>query len=354
MKERYDQLVTDSWMIKQRHPSLDLTIYNYSQYTQYESYWTPETISARGLVINDAGTIVARPFGKFFNLAEHDPSEIPNLTFEVFEKMDGSLGILFSYQGQWVFASRGSFTSEQAEEGSKMLQAMDLSGLDPEFTYLFEIIYPSNRICVDYGDTRDLVMLAAIHTQSGQEMSYLDMWEIYGQEFTIVKAYPSGTSLSDLQAFIGTEESNREGYVIRFSNGFRVKMKFEEYVRLHRIVTQVSSISIWDMLRKGESLDAIIDHVPDEFYQWVKEIIHEMTFKREEILSRVRAEYQVIMTQLGSDPSRKSIAIAFSDSQYRSYLFGMLDDKNEVVEALAWKQVKPEHSTPFKSSFTDH
>jgi hypothetical protein len=35
-------------------------------------------------------------------------------------------------------------------------------------------------------------------------------------------------------------------------------------------------------------------------------------------------------------------------------LDGMLDDKNEVVEALAWKQVKPEHSTPFKSSFTDH
>ena len=65
------------------------------------------------------GRIVARPFKKFFNLSD-GRTDITG-EYEIYEKMDGSLGILFFYEGEWILASRGSFTSEQAIEGKKIL-----------------------------------------------------------------------------------------------------------------------------------------------------------------------------------------------------------------------------------------
>ena len=46
-KQTLDQYVEDGWLIKQTHPTLPLTIYNYSQATQYaESYNHPGILFA--------------------------------------------------------------------------------------------------------------------------------------------------------------------------------------------------------------------------------------------------------------------------------------------------------------------
>ncbi len=126
---------------KQTHPRLDLTIWNYSPKVQYERLWDDITLQCRGLVTNSKGEIVARPFKKFFNYEEHKPGDLPNEDFEVYEKMDGSLGILFYYENKWIMATRGSFTSEQAIKGTEMLKKYPLDKLDINNTYLFEIIY---------------------------------------------------------------------------------------------------------------------------------------------------------------------------------------------------------------------
>ena len=131
----------DGWLIKQTHPTLDLTIWNYSPRVQYERQWDDITIQCRGLVTNSKGEIVARPFKKFFNYEEHKPEDLPNEEFVVYEKMDGSLGILFYYENEWILATRGSFTSEQSIKGTEMLKKYPLEKLDRNNTYLFEIIY---------------------------------------------------------------------------------------------------------------------------------------------------------------------------------------------------------------------
>ena len=112
--EKYYQ---DGLLLKQTHPNHDLIIWNYSPKVQYDRLWDDITIQCRGLVTNSKGEIIARPFKKFFNYEEHTPEDIPNEFFEVYEKMDGSLGILFNYQDEWIMATRGSFTSEQAKIG---------------------------------------------------------------------------------------------------------------------------------------------------------------------------------------------------------------------------------------------
>lgn len=60
-KANLEAYVNEGWLIKQVHPTLPLTIYNYSQATQYEGKWDEVTLAARGLVMDNNGTIVARP-----------------------------------------------------------------------------------------------------------------------------------------------------------------------------------------------------------------------------------------------------------------------------------------------------
>jgi len=207
----------DGYLIKQVHPTLPLTIWNYSQKTQFEGKWDEVTLHCRGLVVDNFGNVVARPFKKFFNMEEGQHTSTKD--FDVYEKMDGSLGIAFYYQDQWVFASRGSFTSEQSIEGAKMFkEQFQESHFIKDMTYIYEIIYPSNRIVVDYGGDWRLVLLGRIATKSGEEYS-VDFHREKG--YDVVREYKT-TDYTKLKELIG---SNFEGFVIKFSNGDRMKIK---------------------------------------------------------------------------------------------------------------------------------
>jgi T4 RnlA family RNA ligase len=339
-KNNLDRLVKEGWLISQVHPSLDLTIYNYSQKTQYEKYWTEETLSCRGLVMDSKGNIVARPFKKFFNLSEI--GEAPDLPFEVFEKMDGSLGIFFYYRGNPVFASRGSFTSEQSQMGWKMIEKMGYELLKEGITYMFEIIYPSNMIVVNYGTEEKLVLLGAIDTQSGVEIPYSNLLKDLSKNFEVVKKWDNKTSIEEI-----TKENiiNREGYVLKFSDSSRVKVKFEEYCRLHRIITNVSNLNIWEKLRSGSSLDDILDKVPDEFYDWVRETEESLTKKFHKLLKESNEKLILIKNRL-ENSERKVYAEEIKKEDNSKILFYLLDGKNP--DQLIWKEIKPKWEKPFK------
>lgn len=134
--EKYHQ---DGLLYKQQHPSLPLTIWNYTEIVQFEGKWDDITLMCRGLVTDDKGNVVARPFKKFFNIEEGRFT--PTEKFEVFEKMDGSLGIVFWYNNEWHIATRGSFTSDQAIKGKELLKDYPTEKLNKNKTYLVEIIY---------------------------------------------------------------------------------------------------------------------------------------------------------------------------------------------------------------------
>ena len=139
---------SEGLVFSQKHPTLPLTIWNYSDKVQYEGLWNETLLQCRGLVTDDEGNVVALPFKKFFNLEEN--KHTPTSKFDVYDKMDGSLGILFNYKGEWVFATRGSFTSDQSVKGLELLSKYDYQKLHNGYTYLFEIIYGQNRIVVKY------------------------------------------------------------------------------------------------------------------------------------------------------------------------------------------------------------
>ena len=160
----------------QHHPEFELSIYNYSDACVWESQWSPVTLACRGLIVEDISRrVVARPYPKFFN---HGQLEAPELGLDeevvVMDKADGSLGILFPLPGEhgYAVATRGSFASEQAQWATRFFQRVyaDVFSPNPAWTYLFEIVYPENRVVLDYGDTEDLILLGAVEIASGRSI----------------------------------------------------------------------------------------------------------------------------------------------------------------------------------------
>ena len=331
-KQLLDEMIERKYVKVQQHDTAMLSIYNYTALAQYDREWNECTINCRGLILNEDGEVVARPFSKFFNLGEYEDQPIPAEPFEVYEKMDGSLGILYWIGDEPYIATRGSFNSDQAVEATSMLREQykaAIAALDRQYTYLFEIIYPENRIVVDYGAKRELVLLAVVDRETGEEQPLVDIG------FPVVKRYDG---IKDIHKLKDKETFNKEGFVIRFSSGYRLKVKFDEYQRIHRIITNVSSINIWEYLKEEESMDEILERVPDEFYRWVKMKKEELTSGYEAILARAKSDFKVLAT-------RKETALYFQSCPYPAVMFNMLDGK--PVEQVIWKMLRPVHEKPF-------
>lgn len=324
----------EGWLIKQTHPNLPLTIWNYSQQTQYEGKWDEITLQCRGLVtMNETGEVVARPFRKFFNMEEgkHTSTE----QYDVFMKMDGSLIIAFYLWGSWVFASRGSFTSDQARAASKLFyKKYGSDGMNMDTTYMFEFTAPWNRIVVDYGDREELTLLGAIRTEDGVEAPWwhLDtVSQLNGiplvQKYDVIEDY---TKLKEMIL------DNEEGFVVRFSNGDRCKIKGEEYLRLHKIMTEISTKSVWECLSNGDDIYKMLEDVPDEFFNKIEEYVDELTSQY--IL--LETEYNWIFNKLRTIEDRAEFAKLAKGYKYPQLLFKMLDGK-DYSETL-WRIIKPE------------
>ena len=86
MLDVLNKYYNDGLLYKQVHPTLPLTIWNYTEKVQYESAWDEITLMCRGLVTDNEGNVVARPFKKFFNIEEN--KHTPTDKFEVYDKMD--------------------------------------------------------------------------------------------------------------------------------------------------------------------------------------------------------------------------------------------------------------------------
>jgi hypothetical protein len=336
----FQAMIAEKYIAKLKHNTADLFIYNYTQKTQFEGVWNEATLQARGLITDAAGNVVARPFRKFFNFEEHLSSRltvsVPQEPFELYEKMDGSLGILYFIDGKPFIATRGSFHSEQAEKATDLLYknySSAIPHLESRFTYLFEIIYPQNRIVVDYGSREDLVLLSVMDTATSHEPP-LEHFSSLG--FPLVMRYDG---INDMQTLAAQDIKNREGYVMKFKNGFRVKVKFAEYKRLHKLLTQISSISIWENLKNDTPLDELLERVPDEFYSWVKSVKADLEQRYQQIEAEAKQNFKVL-----SD--RKETALYFQTCKNPSILFAMLDGRE--YKAIIWKMLRPTFEKPFR------
>lgn len=316
----------------QAHPSGDgLLIHNYTQKAMHHpGAWDNEAVRiCRGLITTEGGDIVARPWAKFFN---HDQKEAGvldmNAPVEVTDKMDGSLGIIYrTKDGGVAVATRGSFTSDQAIHATKVLREKypDLQLHYRWLTPMVEIIYPENRIVCDYGDLDDLVLLGGV-SDAGIYYGPADTSTLIGWEGPITKAFGYPTLRDALAA---EPRDGAEGLCVRFLGEDRiVKVKQEDYIALHRIVTGLSERTVWEHMMAGDGFELLLERLPDEFHDWVLDVYSTLLDAARKSMDAAYDLHDKIAKELGGERTRKEFALrAQEEGEWASLLFAIEDGK---------------------------
>ncbi len=294
-----------------------LQLYVYTPRCVYDDGWDEFTVMARGLILDEAaGQVVATPFPKFFNVGERR-GEVPDLPFEAFEKLDGSLIIAFHHAGSWRAATKGAFGSEQAVWAQTRFDDADLSPLAPGTTYLFEAVYPENRIVVRYSEAA-LIMLSA-YAGDGRELTYDEVLATCRALGWRAARRHEFTSIVDMVSHAATLPRDDEGFVIRFNNGLRLKLKGAEYRRIHALISRCTPLAMWEAMVAGDDMGAIRRDLPEEFWTDFDDIVRLLTASIATIETRV-AEVAAWVAHLSDKELGLSLSSLPADA--RPYLFG--------------------------------
>lgn len=333
----------------------ELSIFNYSRDTQYANDWDTITLSSRGLIVNTVTEeIVARPFAKFFNYG--DNANIGELDYsgriEVMDKADGALGILYPMpNGKYAVSTRGSMDSIPARHASEVY-AKKYEGkwnLNPDHTYLFEIIYPGWPIVLNYGDMDDLILLGAIENATGASVPWDEILAT-GWNGPVVERFEY-SDFNEVIADSKMDHEGKEGFVVHFLDADkRVKLKFADYLRLHKIIFGVTPLRIWELLNAGTSVEHWVKNVPDEFANDVTRVASEMTEQHEMMVREAKILHMKVTSLLPEDYTRKDLALAAKkhavsarvpDSFAFSSVMSIEVGRLASVEAKAWDLLRP-------------
>jgi RNA ligase len=374
------EMLAGGYVRVQHHPDRPLQILNYTEKATYERVWNEVTLTCRGLIVDTAGEVVARPFRKFFNYGEPTAPQL-DLDEEVLvtDKADGSLGVLYPLgDGRLAVATRGSFTSEQALHATKVWQERyaHTARLPEGMTVLCEIVYPENRIVLDYGDVDELVLLGCVDIATGRSHGHehVDYWP--GP-----RAVTFGYSRLS-QALAAEPRENAEGLVVHFVHSDeRLKIKQADYLQLHRIITRCTARVLWEHLAVNacaqhattgseflvrrlmmspdrveriqavgpDWLDTFLAGVPDEFYQWVRARVAELQEQAEALLADILAIYGKYAAEAGED--RKAFAMLAKDHEHSGALFSL--NVGREIDTYVWRLVYPAHEIPFMNRGED-
>ena len=406
-EQRLSDLIERKYITRRKHPTLPLSILNYSASCQFENYWPLEVCLCRGLIVDDQNNIVSRPMMKFFNLGQEstiitesgvdenvmvDAEFITRMAQEskkpltITRKMDGWAGILYEYNGQWGVSSRGSFDSPGAIFATQKFQKFVKYGavefIPKGWTLFFEIISKELRIVIPY-EWEGLCLLTAVNNETGEEMSYEQLHELWVTLNSYSKTIDAeGTKIPgkpwcrivekfdiDLETAKNDKSMDEEGYVVSINRPLmtpvKAKIKLAEYLRLHKILCNVTPQMIWGakvyptdqwlgvnswMDRKTKEIQTTLP-VPSEFAQWVRQWDRGLTNSFHKYLVEAMEaekalyvrETEPVFSPFKNDMERKRWLT--SDKNYsRSIADAAINLRcNRIVEAyeILWKLVRP-------------
>lgn len=341
-------MIATGYVRVQVHPTLPYRILNYTEKTQFDNVWNDVTKICRGLIVDVNGRVVARPFSKFFNYGDpHAATILPSERIEVTDKIDGSLGILYPITGGHAIATRGSFTSDQALHATKIWQTRYADTFYPPdgVTMLFEIIYPENRIVLNYHELDDLILLGGVETATGNVWSPRDFLQWHGLRTDVIYA----SNLAEAVALIPRE--NAEGVVVRsVLNDGMIKLKQDDYVILHKLVTGLTTRRVWEHLGNGGTVGEMCEPLPDEWHDWVRRVASELLIAQQVIIDEAHDAFVTILAEVGLDDSldhepwtreerKRFAAEAVKRGVGASWLFMLFDGRS--IESAIWSSIRP-------------
>lgn len=202
-------------------------------YAGPDTFDNPYALECRGIKFDDYGKIIARPFHKFFNLGEKPASSMEALdwsaSIDVMDKLDGSMIHPALIDGKlWLMTRKGiTDTALQAMEEADYDENVMIAYINMGYTPIYEYVSPNNRIVLDYAKP-ELVMIGLRETISG---GYAPLQKDRSQR------------IGDPKSFVDMARNlkGKEGFVLAWENGHRVKIKADDYVQLHRNIDLAGS-----------------------------------------------------------------------------------------------------------------
>lgn len=215
-----------------------LSIFKYTFETTKKGAWNAVTIASRGLIVDNEGYIVARPFSKFFEYEEvkNKPSRMKGMTGPALmsDKLDGSLVMLFPdpETNEPRFATMNSLSGPHVSIAEKLYFDNFYAKWAPEegYTYIFELISSELPNVVDYSGVDRLVLIGKIHNETGDDvpLNKIIEWPFEVADHRMVSGLDEALDLPDA--------INTEGFVLHFvETGARLKIKHPSYRALHRL-----------------------------------------------------------------------------------------------------------------------
>lgn len=391
--EELRKMMEERRISKQVHPDLPISIYNYTNRAQFMNKWSLSERVCRGLIVEDGtNKVIARGPEKFFNYGQTGAPEVSlDTKVRVTCKEDGSLGIGWLYDGHYGIATRGSFLSEQAVHATAMItdRVKEIIRMHARrnMTDIYEIVYPGNRIVLDYGDRDELIDLGTVKNRTGliDERYFKNLYSGSGDWFDQLKLM---TLKDALELPIPGDE---EGYVLDLIADDNktvighVKLKGEEYKILHGLLTNTNARRIWvqlaardchtlvekvaidnekeidkvwatyvghdpaDFLRvnvEKDIVDTLLTNVPDEFYDWVTKKIDAINDTVSDlIIQAIMLGGQIALI----DDKRKRHEMVKDHPLCKEILIYAEDRDLTRITLKAWKFAKPEgDDTPFR------
>lgn len=295
------------------------------------AFMNPMVRECRGIILDEADCwrVVSRAFDKFGNDGEGYVPDIDWSTARVQEKLDGSLCVLYHYDGTWHVATSGSpdasgqvqragvqgpdafsaetfadyFWSTFKAEGGFLPEASDLC-------FAFELMGPLNRVVVVH--EKPWLRLLSVRNRATGEQFWPEAWaDVIG--IPAVQSFPL-TTIEEIRAsFEHISPVSQEGYVVVDGAFNRVKIKHPGYVALHHAKDGMGPKAFVEIARTGE-VSEVISAFPE-----FKPLIDEARARYDALVDRVTGDYE----RLKSIPVQKDFAFEALKTSHATVLFQM-------------------------------
>ena len=304
------------------------------KYSQIDSDFNePLVRECRGIILEkDTWNVVAYAFNKFFNFGESYADEIDWASARVLEKVDGSLIKVYYYNG-WRVGTNSTIDADDAKllappyetfmdlfSAAADICGLDYNKLDPHYTYIFELRSPYNKVVVPYEDIR------IIHIGTRNNITCEEVEVDIGIEKP--KQYML-SSLDDCIAMAATFDFTKEGFVVVDKDYHRVKVKSEDYVRVHRLANN-GSITLEraiDLIRMNE-LEEFLVYCP-QYTGFINDVCHRFN----KFYSDIYFNVNMALIEKMDCETRKDFAAVAKTFKYPMVWFKVYDTKSFDIDA---------------------
>ncbi len=237
----------------------------------------------RSIVIDvKAEEIVLSPFKKFRNLNEGEENNIDAITkkiaqakcIEITNKLDGSMQSGRYYDNRIIMSGSQSLdmnNSWRLQNGYSILTSQShyvkMLKENPDFTFIFEYISLKDAHVVNYKKEEEgLYLLGVRNVYTGTQLSYKEVKDFADKHQVKMTQIFDKTFDEVMEDTKKYKSQEMEGFVINI-DGHLVKIKCDDYVQIHRILSNISSINLIIKHIANNTFDDLISKVP-ESYKW--------------------------------------------------------------------------------------